>query len=302
MKLFAPRYYQKFKCIADRCTHSCCVGWEIDVDEATLAVYRGLAGSLGDRIRGGIATGSEGAHFTLRPDGRCPNLDDRGLCTVISELGEGYLCDICREHPRFYNDLGDRTECGVGACCEAAAALILREDYTEIVQLEGELCCEKRHTCGGFDAVLQRKALYAVLADRTRSAEERFALIKADFSAPVQLSNEEWRTLFASLEYLNEEHRALFARASEAPVLRGKQGDLCEHFFAYLVYRHASGEETLQGFRDAVGLALILTRLFAALCAQGIACVEAAVTVSEELEYSEENTAAIRAALAGCDL
>ncbi len=36
MKLFAPRYYKKFKCSADKCDHSCCVGREIDVDETAL--------------------------------------------------------------------------------------------------------------------------------------------------------------------------------------------------------------------------------------------------------------------------
>ena len=39
MKLFAPSYYKDFACIADRCQHSCCVGWEIDIDPDTLAHY-----------------------------------------------------------------------------------------------------------------------------------------------------------------------------------------------------------------------------------------------------------------------
>ena len=39
MKLYAPRYYLQFKCIADACRHSCCVGWEIDVDGETMKKY-----------------------------------------------------------------------------------------------------------------------------------------------------------------------------------------------------------------------------------------------------------------------
>ena len=38
MRLFAPRYYLDFKCIADKCENSCCVVWEIDVDE----IYKNL--------------------------------------------------------------------------------------------------------------------------------------------------------------------------------------------------------------------------------------------------------------------
>ena len=39
MKLYAPAYYKNFKCIADKCEHSCCVGWEIDIDKETLDKY-----------------------------------------------------------------------------------------------------------------------------------------------------------------------------------------------------------------------------------------------------------------------
>ena len=28
-----PDFYDSFKCIADKCTDSCCIGWEIDVDK-----------------------------------------------------------------------------------------------------------------------------------------------------------------------------------------------------------------------------------------------------------------------------
>ena len=35
MKLYAPGYYKRFACIASKCRHSCCVGWEIDIDPET---------------------------------------------------------------------------------------------------------------------------------------------------------------------------------------------------------------------------------------------------------------------------
>ena len=40
MQLFAPTYYKKFKCIADRCQHNCCIGWEIDIDGETPERYK----------------------------------------------------------------------------------------------------------------------------------------------------------------------------------------------------------------------------------------------------------------------
>ena len=56
MKLFAPEYYNKFVCIADKCAHSCCVGWEIDVDDVTAEKYNLLGGAYAEKIRESIDT------------------------------------------------------------------------------------------------------------------------------------------------------------------------------------------------------------------------------------------------------
>ena len=46
-----PSYYHKFHCIADKCKNSCCIGWEIDIDEETLEIYNYIDGEMGERIR-----------------------------------------------------------------------------------------------------------------------------------------------------------------------------------------------------------------------------------------------------------
>ena len=298
MTLFAPAYYQKFKCIAAACTHSCCVGWEIDVDGDTLQKYATLSGALGHRLQTSLEAGEDGVHFALCPDGRCPHLDDSGLCEIIKQLGEGYLCEICREHPRFYNWVGERLECGVGASCEAAAALILAEDYTEILPLGEEECAQNHDTCAEFDAISARKRLYAVLSDRTVPYQKRLALIEAYYALPVPSDPQKWKAVFAALEYLDEAHKALFVSClATSPERATEQEVLCERFLAYLIYRHASPAEDELSFRTAVGSALVMERLFAALLANGQPPIRAAVTVSEELEYSLDNTEAIGAAL-----
>ncbi len=124
MKLIKPIYVSRFRCKAGNCHDTCCAGWEVDIDEETLRKYDTLPGELGDEIRQSICSGSV-PHFGLREDGRCPFLDTDGLCRIISDLGDDWICDICREHPRYYNRLGDSLECGIGLACEAAAELIL---------------------------------------------------------------------------------------------------------------------------------------------------------------------------------
>lgn len=112
----------EFKCIADKCRHTCCAGWEIDIDDETYELYQKLPGEMGDKIRASIEDG----HFVLDEDERCPFLNENNLCLIILNLGEDYLCDICHEHPRFYieNELGEY-ECGYGLSCEEAARLTL---------------------------------------------------------------------------------------------------------------------------------------------------------------------------------
>ena len=124
MKISVPEYYTKFKCIADKCKDNCCIGWEIDVDESTLERYEKLSGEEGSRIRSTLNYGDP-VTFKLGECERCANLDSKGLCKIISAIGEGYLCQICRDHPRYFNLTINNVEGGVGLACEEAARIIL---------------------------------------------------------------------------------------------------------------------------------------------------------------------------------
>ena len=124
MSIF-PDFYDRFACLAHRCRHSCCRGWEIDVDEDSAAYYETVPGELGAKLRRSITRDGEGAHFALTADERCPFLQRDGLCELILKLGEDALCDICALHPRFYEDLGETELCGLGLSCEAVCTLLL---------------------------------------------------------------------------------------------------------------------------------------------------------------------------------
>lgn len=140
-----PDFYHKFHCLADKCTDSCCVGWEIDVDETTLKKYRELASGKLEasqhhrEFAQEILQNIEDGHFRLLPGDRCPFLQQDGLCKLIRNLGcngtdmgpdgENVLCDICREHPRFVEVYGDIMEKGVGLCCEESVRLLLAEEW-----------------------------------------------------------------------------------------------------------------------------------------------------------------------------
>ena len=85
MEIYAPDYYGDFVCIADKCRHSCCIGWEIDIDDNTLDYYSSVEGAFGTRLRENISQG-DNPHFILGSDERCPFLNQSNLCDIYTEL------------------------------------------------------------------------------------------------------------------------------------------------------------------------------------------------------------------------
>ncbi|WP_029544754.1 flagellin lysine-N-methylase [Selenomonas sp. AB3002] len=128
LKTIYPDFYEDFCCKADKCQHTCCAGWEIDIDAATAARYQQLAGPVGEAIRQNIVEVDGTWQFVLGPGGRCPFLRRDGLCELIRRADESVLCDICANHPRFFVSLGDYELAGVGLSCEKSCELLLAEE------------------------------------------------------------------------------------------------------------------------------------------------------------------------------
>lgn len=125
--ILQPNYYDDFKCIADKCKDNCCIGWEIDIDEITFNKYISVKGELGKRLKNEIATENGVHYFKLKEHDRCPFLNKDNLCDIICELGENGLCQICNDHPRYFNNYGNITEKGLGLACEEACRIILTQ-------------------------------------------------------------------------------------------------------------------------------------------------------------------------------
>lgn len=126
MILRMPRYCKDFQCIADRCGDNCCIGWEIDIDAETAGFYENVPGAFGERLKENISALSPKS-FILGEKERCPFLNDKNLCDIILHLGEAHLCQICSDHPRYYEWFDGLQEGGIGLCCEEAARIILSQ-------------------------------------------------------------------------------------------------------------------------------------------------------------------------------
>ena len=188
MKYHKPSFFDQFKCIGSACTDTCCAGWEIEVDETTAEGYLNEKGAFGDRLRREI--GSEpGEYFFKLKNNRCPFLNKENLCDIFINLGEDRLCDICREHPRFYNWFGDYTEVGLGLCCEEAERLLFSDSkpltfVEEVTQDEEQDYSDEDEYTDASDLLddeseeceqmlEERKAIFSILQNRKKNIGAR---------------------------------------------------------------------------------------------------------------------------------
>lgn len=301
MKIVVPDYYKDFACIKGECRHSCCVGWEIDIDPDSLKRFYGVEGKLGERLRQNICEKDGEAFFRLTQDERCPFLNGEGLCDLILGLGEDCLCQICDDHPRFRNFFSDREEIGLGLCCEAAGRLILgRKAPVKLVLLEDDGTEEKADP-DEQELLILRDELISMSQDRSLGMEARL-LRMMDF-LQIELkpfAKEDWIDFLLGLERLDEswaECLQAFKRAEHTHDPRHWETTF-EQLLVYLIFRHltvSNADDDLGGY---IAYAAFVWELVRGICAaqevldfEGI--VEICRLYSSELEYSDENIAAI---------
>ncbi len=297
MKELTPNYYKKFRCIADKCRHSCCVGWEIDIDENTLSYYNSLNTEIGERIRRNI--GGDTPHFILSDNERCPFLNEKGLCDIITECGEEALCDICRLHPRFCNFFDSFTETGLGLCCEEAARIILSEkekfsiDLPDIDTVTDE---EK-------DFLIKRKEVFDILQDRDKSIYDRFCILAEKYGFEFDFSLSDLCDIYISLERLDQKWAELLEglkdRSSGGSIFKEKDFSLpFEQLSCYFVFRHLTDGLWYKDYAERIKFVLISCYIIGALTEMnrdkvGTLTLEEMTEIvrmySSEIEYSEEN-------------
>ena len=164
-----PHYYNHFKCIASECPDTCCAGWGIMIDRASLKKYREMDGPFGSRLHNSIHW-KEGSFKQYR--GRCAFLNEENLCDIYSEAGPEYLCRTCRTYPRHIEEFeGCREMTLCLSCIEAARIILGCEEPVRFITREDE----REETYEEFDFFLYTKLMDArelaldILRNRTWS-------------------------------------------------------------------------------------------------------------------------------------
>lgn len=293
MKLVYPEYYSQFQCIADKCRHSCCKGWEIDIDYETCSFYKTLGGEIGKKLRENIEYEGDLAHFRLSYGERCPFLNEKNLCEIILELGEDALCQICSDHPRFRNFYAEKTEIGVGLCCEEAARIILSN--TQKVKL-----CGADDEKNGNSFFKLREKMFEILQNREKPVKERIHELLEYFGLKMpDKSLSQWADIFLQLEHMDSNWTTLLHGLKTAEFSDMTEFETAfEQLAIYFIYRHLS-DARFDGKYDArLKFAVLGCVIIGAMCNAHISkhgmltladLIEIARLYSSEIEYSQEN-------------
>lgn len=148
-----------------------------------------------------------------------------------------------------------------------------------------------------FDSASYRKEIYRILSRKDVDYKSKLEIIYKKFSVyPSVCTDEEWRGLIDSLEYLDASHKKLFLNYSSELRENEENEKYSERVLAYFIYRHCCKAWDETEFREWLGFCLFCERLFAsAVMVSKESVFEIARIISEEIEYSEDNTNEITA-------
>lgn len=306
-----PDFFDSFRCKASECTDSCCIGWEIDIDSNSLEKYNSVEGEFGKRLRNNISTEDDCSYFTLCKGDRCPFLNEDNLCDIYINMGEESLCDICKEHPRFYNEFAGRCEAGIGLCCERVCEIIFADDSPLRFILEND-GYDDDFDFIEEDAVTLRQKIFDIAGDRSIGFFNRIRKLTefdlnddnlrqiVDIFAHTEPINGEWS------EYIND----LMSAVDELLSVQAEFNDShYEKLFIHIVYRHFI-KSVFDGETDRWLFFCIVNLFFIHIMDRYTLYINGKYTLqdrinnvklwSKQIEYSEENIEYIKNEMSDC--
>lgn len=302
LKIYAPDYYKDFKCIAGKCRHSCCIGWEIDIDDETNAYYKTVKGDMGKRLAASISN-EEQPHFVLSENERCPFLNKNNLCDIIINLGEDKLCQICSDHPRFRNFFDSRIEIGLGLCCEAAGELIINsKSYPKLIVAEDDGEDEEMPEIEEMFFNMRNKIFKIIENNRFSDCIEKI-LDEFQLSIP-QKSIFEWAKIYLSLERLDDKWTDMLTDLKGFKDFNTEEK--CENelkqLLIYFIYRHLSDGLYEGNIRERLAFSVLSVYMIKWLSGSVLGgyenitqdvIIEVSRMYSSEIEYSSDNMEAL---------
>ncbi len=297
MKHYEFNYNKDFSCIAGKCKHNCCIGWQIDIDKKTLSSYQVL------KEKDVRFDDNSFCNNTFRLDDalRCPFLDGDNLCHIIKNYGEKTLCKTCKTHPRFKNFFTGVIETGLGLYCEEATRIILSsKEKMKLVLIKDD---ENAPRLSGFErkSLRFRNKVITILQNRKIPIKERLSLLNR--TCDIDLERKalpDWIRVFCGLEKLriNDFSFDNIPKTDKfAEIESGFELEF-EQILCYLTFRHLSRAIDMLDLRVRLAFILLcfnmINHIFSIKENKDLATlVEVCRFFSSEIETSDDNIFAL---------
>lgn len=132
-----PKYYDRFACLADRCSFTCCREWKIGVDDKTAKLWQRTESPDGGKLKKYITIRDGQRVVCLKTDADCPFLNEEGLCKIVIMHGDEMLSETCRQFPREMKVFQDRIERNMMSTCPEVLDFLKDEGF-ELVMDEAD--------------------------------------------------------------------------------------------------------------------------------------------------------------------
>ncbi len=136
MQIYAPDYYKKFTCIADKCPITCCQEWKIAVDDDTYDRWCHIQPpqnmELPHAALSEYTCDRDGRHIIALTDHKkCPFLLESKLCRLVLAHGDSILSETCTMFPRENHDFSSHREASLMPGCPAVLDLWQAEPHIQ---------------------------------------------------------------------------------------------------------------------------------------------------------------------------
>lgn len=288
-----PNYFDKFSCIKGDCKNSCCsAGWQIHVDTKTLQKYSSSRDDFLQDTTNYIDVDNNKRFFKLNEQKRCSFLSKDGLCALVTKYGDGYLCDVCRDYPRFYNFFSNRTEMGLSLDCEAVSKMVLSQ--TE----KFSLIADSKHikfTKQEEVDFKQREQIFQILQNSDDFSSKLNDICNI-FSIENKFNLETMLTLIKKFEWLNFDSSEVFDKIERSKDKTNfyLSESILQNLMSYFVYRYFLNSSYKYSKKSKLQFCMFMLWLIDIVAyAEKTNIIEDVIFVVQkicrQIEYSEKN-------------
>ena len=232
MRRVRPDYYEKFQCIADRCTITCCQEWKIGVDNETNRKWKKLLppDTVVDKKKNLSA-------YTVKKDGmrvialdekhRCPFLNEEKLCRLVCTYTDRVLSDTCTQFPREVHRFSTHEEETLMPCCPAVIDIWKDAEKVVFPKVDREY----------KDLLFAiREYMMELLEDSTQRLEDQ---LKQGFYILLELNKQDSLTMQLVNEYFSGESVAQLREAiAQIPMDELDSMDECNELLQDLAFNY----------------------------------------------------------------